>query len=729
MQKHKETIEIAGKTLTLKSDYYAERATASVLVQYGETSVLATVVCGGEREDIDYFPLYVEYIEKLYAGGIIKGSRFVKREGRPSDEAILTGRLVDRSIRPLFPKDYCQEVQLILTVLSVDSENDPDIVSMIAASACLHVSSIPWQGPIGAVRVALDDKGELAVNVSNGVRQASPLDLVLSSTSDSVIMLEAAARQVSEEIVSQAIVRGQKEAKKVIEVIEKLRKACGTEKSSYQSKGVDDKLAKDVAKQFQKKIRELIEKTEKGGTGSPDLGPLFEEAAESFDGENKKEVSQVIEEIFQDEVRTKILKTGIRLDGRKPDEIRKIDTEIALIPRVHGSGMFKRGQTQSLTIVTLGSPALEQLIEGMEGEETKRYIHHYNALPFSVGETGRIGWPRRREIGHGALAEKALLPVIPDEDKFPYTIRIVSEILCQNGSTSMAATCASTLALMDAGVPITTPVAGIAIGLMADKSTDQYRLLTDIAGVEDHGGDMDFKVAGTSKGVTAIQLDVKSRQIKPKILEEALLKAKAARTIVLEKIKQTIDSPRLQISEYAPKIAVLHIDPDKIGEVIGPGGRMIRRIIKETDTAIDVDDEGRVSITGVDKEKVGQAIAWIEGLTREVEVGETFEGTVKRLAPFGAFVEILPNRDGLVHVSEMSAEYVKDPAEILKIDQQVKVRVKEVDEKSGKVGLSMLFGEEAKKSRERKSQRDRRPPMQNKQGYVRRDPYARFKKD
>lgn len=693
------SIEIGGKELALEVGRFAGQANAAVLGRYGDTMVLATVVSSSPREDLDYFPLYVEYIERLYAGGRIKGSRWVKREGRPSDEATLTARLIDRSIRPLFPEGYKNEVQVIITVLSVDGENSPDVLAICAAGAALAVSDIPWDGPVGAVRVGcVPRNGEetFIVNPTYQDLEYSEMDFIISGTKDAIIMIEGGAKGVPERTTLKAFQFAQEEASKVVQLIKVLQKTAGKEKQGFKEEKLDavlvKKIEKEIGRDLEKLISQLATQEESGGN----LEELKTALMEKYDEEKKVTIVKIVDELIKRAIRTAILEKGKRPDGRKPEEIRPLKIEVGILPRTHGSAVFTRGNTQVLTVTTLGSPSLEQLIESMTGEETKRYIHHYYMPPFSIGETGRLGWPSRREIGHGALAERALEPVIPVEEKFPYTIRLVSEIMSSNGSTSMAAVCGSTLSLMDAGVPIKAPVAGIAMGLVSKNG--KAVILSDILGLEDFNGDMDFKVAGTREGVTALQMDVKISSLTPKLLEKVMTQARQGRIYVLDEMIKILPASRAQISKFAPKISVLHVPVEKIGEVIGPGGKTIREIINKTGAAIDVEDDGTVNISGTDKESVDRAIAWIKGLTREIEVGEIFEGTVKRIQPFGVFVEIAPGKEGLVHVSQMSTGYVADPKKLVEVDQKVKVRVREIDEK-GRINLSMLFGEKAEPTR------------------------------
>jgi len=680
------SVEIGGKTLTLEVGRLASQANAAVLARLGDTVVLATVVSAKTKEDLDYFPLQVEYIERLYVGGRIKGSRWVKREGRPSDEAILTARLVDRSIRPLFPEGYKNEVQVMITVLSADAENSPDIPAICATSAALAISDIPWDGPVGAIRVGFVPKngeGFFVANPTNQDLEFSDLDLVVSTTDKVIVMLEAGAKEVPEEKFLKAIEFGQKEAQKIIQLILELQKEVGLKKQNYLVEKPSEKLIKEVEKEVGEKIREIIGKGPAQKESLSFLTEIKEALAEKYPNEKKNIVSFAADQLLKKTIREQIVKKKIRPDGRKPTEIRPIEIEVGILPRTHGSAMFKRGNTQVLTVTTLGSPSLEQLIESVEGEETKRYIHHYYMPPYSVGEVGRVGWPSRREVGHGALAERALEPVIPPEEKFPYTIRVVSEVMSSNGSTSMASTCGSTLSLMDAGVPIKAPVSGIAMGKVGKV------ILSDIAGLEDFNGDMDFKVAGTEKGITAVQLDVKVLDLTLDLIEKTLSQAKEGRLFILEKMLAVLPASRVQISRFAPKIEILKVPVEQIGEVIGPGGRTIRKIINETGAAVDIEDDGTITVSSPDKVSVQKAAAWIKGITKEAKVGDIFLGTVKRIQPFGAFVEILPGKEGLVHVSQMGRGYVANPARILRIGQKVKVKVIQIDD-LGRINLSLL---------------------------------------
>jgi len=686
------TLDIGGKTLTLETGRFAEQANAAVLARIGDTMVLATVVASQSESNLDYFPLNVEYIERLYAGGRIKGSRWVKREGRPTDEAVLTARLVDRSIRPLFPEGYKNEVQVIITVLSVDSENDPDIPALYATSAALALSNIPWNGPIGAVRVGYVKKdGADGVCVANPTYQDldfSDLDLVISTKGEAIVMMEGNGKQVPEEIVLKATEFGQQQTAIVEQFLTDFQKEAGKSKLAFTSPQIDAQLLADVEKEIKNDLVALIGQAVDKENISGSLNDIKSALFEKYGADKKDEVGRIVEKLFKKTIRHLILVDGKRPDGRKNTEVRPITIEVGVLPRTHGSAMFKRGQTQVLTVTTLGSASMEQLIENMEGEESKRYIHHYNFPPYSVGEVGRIGSPGRREIGHGALAERALLPVIPTPEQFPYTIQLVSEVMSSNGSTSMASTCGSTLSMMDAGVPIKAPIAGVAMGKISEG--DKYVVLTDIIGLEDFNGDMDFKMAGSSTGVTAIQMDVKTINLTLAILKETVAQAREGRMFILDKINAAMPAARTNISKYAPKIQVVHVPVEKIGEVIGPGGKIIRKIIAETGATVEVEDDGSVSISAPDQESVTKAVAWVESLVKEVKAGEIYEGTVARIQPFGAFVEILPGKDGLVHVSRMSTEFVNDPNDFVKLGQKVQVRVTEIDD-LGRINLSMVL--------------------------------------
>ena len=698
-------LDLDGRKLTIEIGRLAQQSTSSILARMGDTMVLVTVVEGDIRTDVDYFPLTVEYIERLYAGGRIKGSRWVKREGRPSDDAILSARLIDRSIRPLFPKEYKNEVQIIVTVLSVDGENAPDVLSIIAASTALAISKIPWLGPIAGVRIGyIKEKVPTTVSgleflINPGMTELalSELDLVVSGLKDKTIMIEAGTMQVPDEIVLEAIRRAQIENSKIINFIEDFVKKVGQKKEAITKDTTLAELMQKIEKSYKDEVMKLVsERVNKESSGGAEdlIDAIYdnEKISNQEKALDKKLIAKAIELVLYKIIRENILNKGIRPDGRQTDEIRTISAQVSVLPRTHGSAIFQRGDTQALTVVTLGSPRLEQRIESPEGEESKRYIHHYSMPPYSLGETGRIGVPSRREIGHGALAEKAIEAVIPKQEHFPYTIRVVSEILSSNGSTSMASVCGSTLALMDAGVPIEKMVAGIAMGMVTSR--EKYVLLTDIVGLEDFSGDMDFKVAGTDVGITAIQLDVKILGLTINQIKDVLEKAKKARLFILEKMQSVISFPRKGVSGYAPKIEQINITVEKIGDLIGPGGRVIKNIIAQTGATVDVEDDGLVTVSGTSKEAVDAAMDWVKGITREIKVGEIFTGEIKRILPFGAFIEILPGKEGMVHVSQMATKFVRNPREVVSIGQKVKTRVIEIDDQ-GRINLSMLLETDA----------------------------------
>jgi len=698
MKKIEKSMDLGGRKLTLSTGQLAQHATSAVLATHGETVVLATVVASELKESIGYFPLFVEYQQRLYAGGRIKGSRWVKRDGRPSDDDVLVARLIDRSIRPLFPKNYKKEVQVIITVLSVDLETSPDMVAGLAVSAALTSSSIPWGGPVSMLKAGLKDN-KFIINPTKQDIQESEMELVSSVTKDAIVMIEAKSKIVSEKKMLEGIEFIQKESKKVIALVNDFAKAVGKKKEVLLEVKKNPTLEKKIEKLAGSTIKDLIKNMAVMKAGYSDFDAAKKAVMDSAEEEEKEEYGRIFQDLFTNEIRSLIL-AGKRPDGRKSDELRDLSAEVGILPRTHGSALFNRGQTQALSIATLGSSSLEQLIESAEGEKSKRYIHHYSMPPYSVGETGRVGFPSRREVGHGALAENALLPVIPSKEEFPYTIRVATEILGSNGSSSMASTCGSTLSLMDAGVPIKAPVAGIAMGLIIESEKKNV-VLTDIVGMEDGNGDMDFKVAGTKDGITALQLDVKTLKLTASILGKAFKQAKEARLKILEVMMKAISESREKVSTYAPKIKVIKIDPTKIGEIIGPGGKMIRKIIAETGAQVDVEDDGSVSLSGTKEEEVAAAIERIENLTKEVAAGEIYEGEVKRIQQFGAFVEVLPGKDGLVHVSDMSKDFVKDPSDVVKVGDKVQVRVKEIDN-LGRINLSMLLDGDKEKSTDSK---------------------------
>ena len=728
--------DIAGRTLTIETGKLAQQADGSCTVRYGDTVVLATAVMSKDvREGIDYFPLLVDYEERLYAAGKIKGSRFIKREGRPTDEAILTARIVDRSLRPLFDQTIRNDVQVVLTILSVDQENDPDIASLWAASCALTMSNIPWKGPLTAMRVGRIN-GEWVLNPTYEARLKSDFELFVVGHDDKTVMIELEGKQVPEDLVADAILFAQKHWGKVTKLIEEVRAAVGAEKIKP-----DRAELTEEERASQEYLHELVRTFAKDKiTGLFNLGKqereteitrLTDELGEQLKADSKvskerrHEGQELFVTLFDVEARRMTLEDGKRVDGRAPDELRPLGVEVGLLPRTHGTGLFSRGETQVLSIVTLGSPGDEQVLDTMEESGKKRYMHHYNFPGFSVGEVKPIRSPGRREIGHGALAEKALEMVLPEKEAFPYTIRVVSEVLSSNGSTSMASTCGSTLALMDAGVPIQEPVAGISIGLIIDEKSGKYRLLTDIQGFEDHAGNMDFKVTGTKNGITAIQLDIKEVPLTNQIVAEALEKAKAARMTILDAMKKVIAEPRPELSPYAPRITTIRIDPEKIRDVIGKGGETINKIIDECGgkdvTKIDIEDDGLVMITSTNSELAAKALKWIEDLTREVKPGETYEGTVSRIITdmrgneVGAIVEFLPGQDGMVHISEISPERIANVTDVLNVGDKTKVIVTDVDKERGRIGLSIkrLTHPSDDYDNDRRAPRDhsgRRPP-------------------
>ena len=679
------TISLDGsQDITIEANRFAPQAAGSALVRSGDTVVFAAVVSGKPKAGVDFFPLTVEYREKHYAGGVISSSRFIKRESRPSDNEILTARLIDRSIRPFFPKGFYDDVQVIVSPLSIDQESEPEILSIIAASAALSFSPLPWSGPIGAVRVGMDDEGRFITNPTNTQKTSSKLDLVVSGVQGSIAMVEAGAHEVSESTIIEALDHGQKSIDLIIKAISDLTTKVGKPKPQVIPEELDPDLIKLVKDKLD--INQILSDSKTNGGEGINIANLVDQLIGDNQEIDRVQVAKIIDDHIRNAIRSQLLDKGVRFDGRAADEIRQLSSEVGLLPRTHGSALFMRGLTHVLSTVTLASPSSEQLIEGMKGEQTKRYMHHYNMPPYATGEPGRIGSPNRREIGHGALAERALEPVLPSQDQFSYTIRVVSEVLSGNGSTSQASVCGSTLALMDAGVPIKKPVAGIAMGLIIDNN--KHITLTDIAGLEDHFGDMDFKVAGTTDGITAIQMDVKVPGVNTQILKDALEQARVGRLTILESMAKTIKQPRSQLSPYAPRVITTQIDPTKIGVVIGSGGKTIRQIQEDLDVEINIEDDGLVSITGTDSENVNQAKKLIEDLTAEVEVGKIYSGKVQRIQPFGVFVEILPGKDGLVHVSNMGKEFVSDPHQLVKEGDRVQVKVFEIDPQ-GRINLTM----------------------------------------
>jgi polyribonucleotide nucleotidyltransferase len=680
---HKVEGIIGGRTLTIETGGFAEQADSVVTVRYGDTVVLVTICATKEpREEVDFLPLTIEFEERLYAAGKIPGG-FLRREGRPSQQAILSGRLIDRSLRPLFPKGFRHEVQIIVTVLSADQENLPDILALIGASAALSISNIPFEGPVGAVRVGYLGK-EFLINPTFSQLQESLIDLVVAGTKGAVVMVEAGAKEASKELILEAIKFGQETNQQIIQLQEQLRDICGSPKMAFKVGGVNPELEAAIPATFKDKIAALIgkEKVERDEASSALKKELVEELGTKYPSQ---EIISVFESKVKAELRASILERGIRPDGRHLTEIRPIDCKVGLLPRTHGSGLFTRGLTQVLNITTLGSAREEQPLDGLTLEESKRFMHHYNFPPFSTGEVKRIGTTGRREIGHGALAERAIAPIIPSEEDFPYTIRLVSEVLSSNGSTSMASVCSSSLSLMDAGVPIKAPVAGVAMGLVSDGG--RYAVLTDIEGMEDAYGDMDFKVAGTTAGITALQLDIKLRGVSYEILEKAVSQAREAHSSILAKMQQAIASSRSEVSKYAPHIVKMTIDPSKIGAVIGPGGKMIRSITEQTKATVDINNDGTVLIGSTSEEAIQKAIGIIEGLTAEIKVGAIYTGKVTRLLNSGAFVEILPGKEGLVHISELADYRVPSVEDVVKVGDEIMVMVIEIDQQ-GRINLS-----------------------------------------
>lgn len=676
---------VAGRTLSIRVGKFAHQANGAVAVQYGNTVVLATACVSPEpREGIDFAPLTVDYEERLYAAGKIPGS-FIRREGRPTEEAVITSRLIDRSLRPLLSKEFNYDVQVVATVLSVDQENDPDICALIGASAALTLSDIPFLGPISVVHVGYINDA-LVVNPPLAQIENSLLDVVVASTGKDIVMVEADAKEVSEEILLEAIKLGHEANQEVIKLQEELQRIYGKAKVEIKSKELAPELSSQIAAILGEKLSQVLEEPEKLQRDKA-LTSLKKEIRDKLlDSFSEDEIKVAFETQLKAAVREKILQTRRHLDGRQTKEIRPISCEVGILPRTHGSGLFARGETQVLTITTLGSTNREQLLDGLGLEETKRFMHHYNFPPFSTGEVKRIGTTGRREIGHGALVERAIASVLPSEDDFPYTIRLVSEVLSSYGSTSMASACASTLSLMDAGVPIKAPVAGIAMGLVTGKD-EGYVVLTDIVGMEDAYGDMDFKVAGTARGLTALQLDIKLQGINYGILAEALSQAREARLEILGKMSLAISATRSELSPYAPRMYEMTIDTSKIGSVIGPGGRVIRSIIEETKTTIDIKNDGTILVGSSSEEAAQKAIKIIQDLTREVEQGEIYTGKVTRLFNFGAMVEILPGKEGLVHISELANYHVPQVEDVVKVGDEVMVKVIGIDN-SGRINLS-----------------------------------------
>ncbi len=681
------SIDLAGRTLTVEIGELAKQANGACLIRYGETAVLSTATASKEAKNLGFFPLTVNYEERLYAVGKIPGG-FIKREGRPSEKAILTSRLIDRPIRPLFPDGFRNEVQVISTVMSVDQDCSTEVAAMIGSSIALSVSDIPFNGPIAGVIVGRIDN-EFIINPTVEQLERSDIHLSVAGTKDAVNMVEAGADEVPEEVMLEAIMFGHEEIKRLVAFQEEIAQEVGKEKFEVTLFEIDETLREEVK---EKALNKLLSAIQVQGKHARDEAisaakdeVLTAYAEQEVEEETIGQVKEILDKLVKEEVRRLITKEKIRPDGRKPDEIRPLSSRVGILPRAHGSGLFTRGQTQALSVCTLGALGDVQILDGLDLEESKRFMHHYNFPSFSVGETGPIRGPGRREIGHGALGERALEPIIPDEKAFPYTIRVVSEVLESNGSTSQASICASTMAMMDAGVPIKAPVAGIAMGLV--KSGEDYTILTDIQGMEDFLGDMDFKVAGTSEGVTALQMDIKIEGLSREILEEALTQAKKGRMHILGHMLETINTPRLELSQHAPKILTMSIKPEKIRDVIGPSGKQINKIIEETGVKIDIEQDGSVFISSVDMKMNEKAKEIIEDIVREVEVGKIYLGKVKRVEKFGAFVEIFKGKEGLVHISQLDEKHVKNTSDVVAVGDEILVKVKEIDNQ-GRVNLS-----------------------------------------
>ncbi|MBP1155957.1 MULTISPECIES: polyribonucleotide nucleotidyltransferase [unclassified Paenibacillus] len=681
-------MDLGGRPLILETGRLAKQANGAVVARYGDTVVLCTVTASAEPKDLDFFPLTVNYEERLYSVGKIPGG-FIKREGRPSEKAILASRLTDRPIRPLFPEGFRNDVQVVAIVMSVDQECAPEMAAMIGVSAALSISDVPFNGPIGGVIVGRVD-GQFIINPTLEQAEKSDIHLVVAGTKDAIMMVEAGADEVPEEIMLEAIMFGHDEIRKIVAIQEQFTAEVGKPKMEVKLHSVEADVNQAVREFASSRLVEAIKIPEKHARQEA-IDAVNSDTKEHFAAvyaetpEKMADVKETLHDIVKEEVRRLITHDKVRPDGRGLEEIRPIECDINLLPRTHGSGLFTRGQTQALSICTLGALGDVQILDGLDLEESKRFMHHYNFPPFSVGEARPLRPPGRREIGHGALGERALEPVIPSETDFPYTIRLVSEVLESNGSSSQASICASTLAMMDAGVPIKAPVTGIAMGLIKDG--EHFSILTDIQGMEDHLGDMDFKVAGTAKGVTALQMDIKIDGIDRAILTQSLDQAKKGRMFILNKMLERIDQPKPQLSQYAPKILTMHINPDKIRDVIGAGGKIINKIIEETGVKIDIEQDGRVFIASSNAEMNDKARQIIEGIVREVIVGETYLGTVKRIEKFGCFVEILPGKEGLVHISQLSTERVGKVEDVVKIGDAITVKVTEIDAQ-GRVNLS-----------------------------------------
>lgn len=705
------TKEWLGRPLTIKTGKVALQADAAVWVQYGETVVQATVVQSRtERDGVDFFPLMVDLDEKLYAAGIIKGSRWIKREGRPTDQAVLSGRMIDRSIRPLFDESDRRDVQVIITTLTVDQENDHDVVSLVAASAALSISGLKWQGPIGGIRVGLIEDN-FVFNPTYEEQAKSSLDLIVAGTAEKVIMIEAAGNEIPEDKMRAAIFAGQEKLQGAIDLINELKAAVlpkrdnGTKKRQTPDEAETARLKEEMLKIGESWLKENVSKIlfEKiyytKGERKLAVGAIKEQledhlVARGFDASKRSFIiKKLAEKMIDAEVTRSLLEEKRRVDGRALDEIRPLSAEVAILPRDHGTSLFSRGETQVLSVVTLGAPGLEQSLEGLEGQSKKRYMHHYNFPPYSVGEASPLRGTGRREIGHGALAEKALMPMLPSKEDFAYAIRLVSETLGSNGSSSMASTCASSLALMDAGIPIKKAVAGIAMGLASNDDLSRWEVLTDIQDLEDGQGGMDFKMAGTDAGLTAIQLDTKTLGITPEIITKTLSQGRTALNQILDVMNAAIAAPRPELSPYAPRLISFMVDPEKIGAIIGPGGKVINKIIEETGVSIDIEDDGLVVVCGTDAAMVDEAVRQVKQIVHVFEVGEVVTGKVVRLLDFGAFVSLNSSQDGMVHVSELAPYRIEKPSDFLNVGDTVSVKIKEIDDQ-GRVNLTMKGLEE-----------------------------------
>ncbi|MBH0155931.1 MULTISPECIES: polyribonucleotide nucleotidyltransferase [Fictibacillus] len=683
-QKRTFTMDWAGRTLTFEIGELAKQANGAVMVRYGDTAVLSTAVASKQPKNLSFFPLTVNYEERLYAVGKIPGG-FIKREGRPSEKAVLASRLIDRPIRPLFADGFRNEVQVVSTVMSVDQNCSSEMAAMIGSSLALSISDIPFEGPIAGVTVGRIE-GKFVINPTVEQNEKSDIQLIVAGTKHAINMVEAGAEEVSEEVMLEAIMFGHEEIKRLIAFQEEIVSEIGKEKMEIVLHELDKDVEQEVREFVGNDVKEAVKVVEKHARQEA-LDAVSANVASRYEEDEDKasEAKEVLHKLIKEEVRRLILKEKVRPDGRKTDEIRQLSSKVGILARTHGSGLFTRGQTQALSICTLGALGDVQVLDGLGVEESKRFMHQYNFPPFSVGETGFMRGPGRREIGHGALGERALEQVIPNEEEFPYTIRLVSEVLESNGSTSQASICASTLALMDAGVPIKAPVAGIAMGLISDG--EDVTVLTDIQGMEDHLGDMDFKVAGTPNGITALQMDIKISGINREILQEALTQAKEGRMIILKSMLATLSESRTQLSQYAPKILTMKINPDKIRDVIGPSGKIINKIIEETGVKIDIEQDGTVFIASTDESMNKKAKKIIEDIVREVQVGEYYMGKVKRIEKFGAFVELFSGKDGLVHISELAEERVGKVEDVVKLGDEIMVKVMEIDNQ-GRVNLS-----------------------------------------